>query len=66
MDVEDFQQAIDTEFETLEGFLKQLRKKGISDSKREEVSMNLNSCAARQYLGGREGVNDDCRRRGEG
>ena len=38
MDVEDFQQAIDVEFEKLEGFLKQLKKKGISDSKREEVS----------------------------
>ena len=38
MDVEDFQQAIEIEFEKLEGFLKQLRKKGLSDSKREDVS----------------------------
>ena len=42
MDVEDFQQAIEIEFEKLEGFLKQLRKKNLTDSKREEVSrLNL-------------------------
>ena len=47
MDVEDFQQAIDIEFEKLEGFHKQLKKKGISDSKREEVSFGVDVCGTR-------------------
>ncbi len=44
MDVEDFQQAIDIEFEKLEGFHKQLKTKGISDGRREEVSLAFGWC----------------------
>lgn len=43
MDVEDFQQAIDIEFEKLEGFHKQLKTKGISDGRREEIFKQIGS-----------------------